>query len=305
MRPSRAPRFQYDTEKHFPRFLIPEPPTLEQICQQAVKLPCSPVLLPRLIAAIRNDRTSLTDLEALIRLDSAMAAGALRIANSAMYGNGTPVADISQALLRLGLHEIFRLATLTSLRRWEQFHEGSLPWSAEAFSRHSYSFAKAAEFLAEKFTAEVDPLVAYSAGLVANIGKLATGYVCAPHFPEISLQAKTIPWLDAERSVLGYSSEDVGYSLLKSWRFSPLLISVLTYRHKPTEAPPEELAFVAVLHAAEAVASAVAPEAGGGFGSGEPKWSFINNYGMSEQVLDLAAADVRRASTRCFTSRRM
>ncbi len=297
--PSSAPQSTYP-ETGFDSSVATVPPTLEALCQLAAKLPCSPVLLPRLVAAIRNDRTSLSDLEDLIRLDPAMAAEALRTANSAAYGSGVPLDDIGQALMRLGLHEIFRLASLTSLRRWEQFHEDRLPWRTSAFSRHSYAFAKAAEFLAQRFTSEVDPMVAYSAGLVANIGKLATGYVCAAHYPQIRQLAVSMPLAEAERHLLGYSSDEVGLELLRSWRFSPMLTSMLRHRETPTQAPGDELPLMAVLHAAQHVACVVTPETDAIFGMAEPDREFLELHGMTQQVIELAADEVRKSSVKCF-----
>ena len=67
------------------------PPTLDWVCNEALRLPCSPTLLPRLIATLQQEDSTATEIEQLIRLDSALAVATLRLANSAALGVGREV----------------------------------------------------------------------------------------------------------------------------------------------------------------------------------------------------------------------
>ena len=62
------------------------PPTLEEVCANVSKLPSAPSLLPQLMAALHKIEGTVGELERLIRVDSALAAATLRLANSAAYG---------------------------------------------------------------------------------------------------------------------------------------------------------------------------------------------------------------------------
>ncbi|HNW42561.1 MAG TPA: HDOD domain-containing protein [Opitutaceae bacterium] len=61
-------------------------PTITQVCERAQRLPCSPVLLPRLIKVLEDENSSSQDVEEIICMDTALAGGTLRIANSAFFG---------------------------------------------------------------------------------------------------------------------------------------------------------------------------------------------------------------------------
>ena len=89
---------------------LPRPPTLEEVCTTALRLPCSPVLLPRLIAALEQETSTAVEIERIIGMDSALAASTLRAANSAFYGARGGVAALDEANLLLGEKEVYRIA---------------------------------------------------------------------------------------------------------------------------------------------------------------------------------------------------
>ena len=160
------------------------PPRLDEVCAQALKLPCGPSLLPRLIATLQDAQSTAHEIEQIISLDSALAAATVRLANSAHFGAREPVAALDEAIVRLGQREIYRLSALALVSRWESVHHENLRWAPGDYSRHSLCTAIAAEVLAET-TERIDPAMAYTAGLVCDLGKLALAYVCAPFYPAI------------------------------------------------------------------------------------------------------------------------
>ncbi len=93
-------------------------PTLSDVCEKALRLPCSPALLPRLIQVLGKEDSTAEDFEAIIRLDTALASSTLRLANSAFMSGGRTVDDLNSAILRLGQKEIYRLAALSLTSRW-------------------------------------------------------------------------------------------------------------------------------------------------------------------------------------------
>src|SRR5262245_6763190 len=121
-----------------------QPPTLAEVCTQALRLPCSPTLLPRLIAALQKEDSTASEIEALIRLASALAVATLRLANSAALSGGREVDSLEQAIIRLGQKEIFRLAALALVNRWESTHGEALGWEPGDFCRRALCTALAA-----------------------------------------------------------------------------------------------------------------------------------------------------------------
>ncbi|HET7537885.1 MAG TPA: HDOD domain-containing protein, partial [Candidatus Didemnitutus sp.] len=120
------------------------PPSIDEVCQLALKLPCSPSLLPRLSEALESDDSSAHEIERLISLDSSLAAATLRLANSAAFSR-TKIDTLEGAIFRLGAKEIFRLAAMVLVCRWEAGATTSDRWEPGDFTRHTVCTSIAAE----------------------------------------------------------------------------------------------------------------------------------------------------------------
>lgn len=235
------------------------PPSLDQVLEAALRLPCSPALLPQLAVALQSDTSSAAEIERLISLDATLAASTLRLANSAAFGHGG-VDTLEGAIFRLGAKEIYRLAALVLVSRWESGSLKAMRWQPGDFSRHAICTAIAAEVLAG-VTERVDPQIAYTAGLVCDLGKLALAHSCGDFYPAVRAccEKAGCTWEQAERTVLGYHHADAGARLLKAWRFPPVFVAAAEYQLQPTQAPAEALSLLAHLHAAKYLATSMGP----------------------------------------------
>lgn len=277
----------------------PVPPSLDQVCEQALRLPCAPSLLPRLSAALQSDESSATEIERLISLDPSLASSTLRLANSAALGRGR-VENLEEAVFRLGAKEIYRLAALALVSRWESGATRALRWDAGDFSRHALCTAIAADVLAE-MTDRVDPQAAYTVGLVCEVGKLALAHSCGEFYAAVRTccQQTQCTWEQAERTVFGYHHADASTRLLNAWNFPHTLALVAEYQLQPTKAPAEALPMLATLHAAKYLATALGP------GTMEESFlvavqgPFLEEWGFNTELLDRAMPDLLdRASAR-------
>jgi HD-like signal output (HDOD) protein len=217
--------------------------------------------MPRLISVLEDSGSGAEDVERIIQLDPALTASTLRLANSAYFGAGHAVESVAEAVVRLGQREIYRLAALALVNRWDSSSgRGAYGGDPGDFCRHALCVALAAEALAEK-GGRIDPQTAYTAGLVCDMGKLAVAHACGPHFATIrARQAQQgCPWMQAERDVLGYDHAEVGARLLRTWRFPAALVTAAEFSHKPSKAPAEARPLLALLHAAKYLAVSFGP----------------------------------------------
>lgn len=238
---------------------LPAPVTVQEVCERALQLPCSPDLLPRLLALISAPDTSAEEIAQLIHVDASLAAATLRLANSAAFRGGNCAGTLPEAVLRLGQRELFRLASLASLNRWESGFSSS-GGSPGDFCRHALCTALAAELLAEA-TAALEPEVAYTAGLICNLGKLAIGHACAARLPLLYARCTggECTWAEAEREVLGFDHLEVTGKLLRAWNFPPPLVQAVEHCETPARAPIETLSLAVHLHAAKYLATSFGP----------------------------------------------
>jgi HD-like signal output (HDOD) protein len=235
-----------------------KPPTLAEVCERALRLPCSPAILPRLTAVLSDGDSSSDDIAAIIKLDSALAASTLRLANSAYFSAGGPAETVADAVVRLGVRELYRLAALALVSRWEA--GSSTRGEPGDFCRHALCTALAAEALAET-TERVDPQIAYTAGLVCDLGKLAVAHACAAHFPALRNHCATrgTTWSQAEQAVLGFTNAEVGARLLEAWSFPPALATVTKFSERIADAPPAAVPLLTHLHAGKYIATSFGP----------------------------------------------
>ena len=259
------------------------PPSLEQVCERALRLPCSPALLPRLITTLQASESTSDDIAAIIQIDTGLAAATLRMANSAYFASGLPVENISEAVMRLGQHELYRLAALSLVSRWEA---GAGHGEAGDFCRHALCTALAAVGLAEK-TNGVNPQTAYTAGLVCDVGKLAIAHACDDYYPAIRAHsgANGGPWTDSETAVLGYHHVQVGARLLRAWNFPAVFIAVAEHYISPSHAPAEALPLIAHLKAAKYIATSFGPGVGEEGFLFELNESFLLEWGFTAEML--------------------
>ncbi|RXK52989.1 HDOD domain-containing protein [Oleiharenicola lentus] len=262
------------------------PPTLDKVCDAALKLPCAPSLLPKLALALQSDDSSSADIERLISLDASLAASTLRLANSAAMGGGK-VTTVEEAVFRLGAKEIYRLAALALVGRWESGAGKGLRWSPGDFSRHALITAIAAEMLAAT-TERLDPQLAYTSGLVSDVGKLALAHSCADFYPAVRVCAEQTrcTWEQAERTVLGYHHADASIRLLNAWNFPSLFVLAVEHQFAPASAPVAALPLLAHLHAAKYLATSMGPGVMEEGFMGVIHGAFLKEWGFTPEMLE-------------------
>jgi HD-like signal output (HDOD) protein len=266
-------------------------PSIDEVCERALRLPCSPALLPRLAAALESDETSAGQIEQLITLDASLAAATLRLANSAFFRRGT-IDTVEGAVLCLGAKEIYRLAALVLVGRWSE-GAGSAGREPGDFCRHALCTAIAAEVLAEA-TERVPPQLAYTAGLVSDMGRLAIAHSCADSFASIRSyqELRGATWEQAEKAVLGYHHGEVSRRLLAAWNFPPALVQAAQHQTAPQQAPRDVAPLLAHVHAARYVAAAMGPGAAEDDFLSGVHGGFLQEWGFTPEILEAAMPTV-------------
>ena len=278
-------------------------PNLDDVCAKALSLPCSPALLPRLITLLAQPHSDIEDLAKLIQLDPVLASSTVRLANSVFFGGETVAETVGQAVMRLGVKELYRLTTLSMSSRWMAIDVVGYRWEAGDFCRASLIKALAAEALAQR-TGRVDPALAYTCGLVHEIGKLAVAFSCAESFAGVRARCtEGMTWLEAESAELGFNHAAVSARLLAEWRF-PEACVVVAANNPPTLAIPAEYrALAAHVHAADHLAAAL------GAGQGEDAFLFkldlglLTEQGITAEVIEVTLPTVLERATRVLSDK--
>jgi HD-like signal output (HDOD) protein len=229
---------------------------LEAVVEMTKSIPSAPHILPKLQQSLVGLHVSTQHLQSIIELDPGLATSVLRMANSAYFSGEQKCDSITNAILRLGTVALSRLAVTSQAGNWLNQPIQGYGWEPGDLCRHSLCVAVAAEVLSAS-NGLADPSVAYTAGLIHDVGKLALAYANSEGLAEV---AKLVPsphptWENAENAVLGYCSADVSKLLLQRWCLPPALIDVATFYLHPSRADPKNLALVTTVHAAKNIAT--------------------------------------------------
>lgn len=248
----------------------------EKLDQRLERLPPFPQAATRALEELRRDNVDFARLEHVIGSDPVLTARILRIANSPFYGLPRKIAAVKDACMLTGAPALRNLIIASVAMR--QFSPDKTTRADHtAVWRHSAQCAAFATELAHLAHQPRD--VAFTAGLLHDIGKLALASLFAEEYVRIRAKGGT---LDAEQEVLGTTHADIGARIVELWRLPLALRDAVAAHHNP---PPAELATLAdVIHAADALTHAMDE------GTDEAQaWSRVHDTVLARLSLDAAA----------------
>ncbi len=190
---------------------------LDAYLDRVKHLPPAPTLMIQLIELFRQPDADPDEIVTLLRRDPALSVEVLRRCNSAFYGNETPVVDINEAVFRLGFYEVYQITVALSGMRMMTVKDTAAAFPAEELRRHSSIAAIAAGALA--MDADVSEGMAFTAGLLHDVGKLALGlgegekYATLMH--ECERKGDSLSAVEKER--FGFNHGEIGARLLCRW----------------------------------------------------------------------------------------
>ncbi len=214
----------------------------------------------RLVSVIQDEDHSSTDLMRIINQDPTMTAEILKTVNSSAYGLKKRIESISHALILIGERILFRLALHACTG---PLYSRPLPFYEKqkgAIWIHSLKTGIASARLAASCKVTVDKDVAYTAGILADIGKTVTGQFLMEHKMEIvDLMAQTSDnenFISIERKVLGVDHCQVGAELAKHWKLPEVLCQCIGHHHYPEQIDDDDTsrAIAYVVHVGDVVA---------------------------------------------------
>lgn len=209
---------------------------LSQFVADTQFLPPAFQLLPRLLELLEDPEANSEEIAEIIRLDPGLTANVLRVCNSARYAGAYRVETLQEAVMRLGLREVYRVvAGIVSSPVIAQAKEALDPSLGDIWN-HALACASAGHILAgEKGD---DPEIAFTAGLLHDIGKVLIMHAGAAEYTDLLKEAgeKGLSPLELEKARFRMNHAEVGALLLKRWNFPPSITAAVQFHHKPSAA---------------------------------------------------------------------
>jgi putative nucleotidyltransferase with HDIG domain len=211
-------------------------------------LPPMPEVAQKVLTMIRNPRSNMAEISQLLSLDQSLAVLVLRWANSAYYGLRQPVSTVNQAVVVLGqqaIRNVILASTVASL-----MDRPVLGYGLEKGDlwQHSIAVAGAAREIAKNKGFEIAE-EAYTAGLLADIGKLA--FESLLRDTDLSaLEWQGRAFSDLEGEFFGIDHARLGAELARRWNLPTRLLDAIEYHHSP-EHSKEGYALAYAVHLAD------------------------------------------------------
>lgn len=235
-----------------------EPMTAAMMVARARNLPQIPATALKLVGLLDEPDSDNEELATLVQGDPALTAKLLRACNSSALGLSEPVSSVDQALLILGYGAVANMVMSLALGQAIRSGNGfSIP--VDDLWHHALTTASAAKTMVDQgLYDEQDAAVAFTAGLLHDVGKLVMAQVLAAEVHAAIRQHRVAEGLGsvaAEREVLGTDHTEVGACLLHVWRLPEWIVEATGNHHQPVLGVVPHLS--AVVHVANRVAHLV------------------------------------------------
>lgn len=220
--------------------IIAKKPKREEIIRAAARIRAVPQVALKIIRMINDDNHSMSDVAEEVRQDQVISARVLSLANSAMIGWKDSIDSVDEALMVLGEKSILRLVVSASMEFFFPESERGYSQCKGRLFHHAIGVALVAEKLA-RLTGKANLGVAYTAGLLHDIGKVVLDHFVAENIPLFyrATQSGSVGLEMAEIEILGMGHPEAGSIVADLWSIPPNLVEAIRYHHCPEKAPSE------------------------------------------------------------------
>lgn len=206
----------------------------DDILAKAGSLPPFPAVVQRALALLSDPLAAADDILEAIRYDQSITADVIKMCNSSLLAGTRPVSTLKDALVRIGNRALVHIILSAGGADLLQREVTGYDLARGELWKHSVLCALLAESLCDVVPYEARDK-AFTAGLLHDIGKLAMSEFVGREYAAIQEAATSgrIPFLEAERKVLGLDHAEVGGRIGEEWRFDDELVAAIRHHHNP------------------------------------------------------------------------
>ena len=229
--------------------------SLKEIVKDIRSLEPFPTVVSQVLSLSAGDDVIPGELIGVIQTDPGMTSKILKLCNSAYYGFQRKIPSLSDAGNLLGVSTLVNLTLTCSANKYFRDYGSANGRDQAALWQSCLTLAIAAKLVAGLHR-KTDPELAYTAGLMQNMGNLVLDrfYDDGRTFVDLLVKEGT-ERVDAEREVLGLNHAEIGARLLSRWDLPDVLVDSVRFHHKPEQARVDQV-LTCTIHLAETVGAA-------------------------------------------------
>lgn len=278
---------------------------VELILQQLEELPTLPSVAVKVLEVTAQDSSSKREVVQLLSSDPSLSARLLQLVHRADSGVRGDVNTVDRAVLMLGFEAVRAAVLAVSVFQTMggDAKTGEGHFSRDEFWKHSVAVACAAELLAETLVgmwgkdAGVEPAVAFTAGLLHDLGKVALDAALPKSFSRVVEAADLLRGniADVERTVIGLDHMVVGKRLAERWKLPPELRDCIWLHGQLPQALPAATRnprLVNMITLADLLVREQHLGYSGNYTFNLPKKQLIEEIGLTQDHVDKAMANL-------------
>ena len=200
----------------------------EHAVSESLNLPVFPSVAQELYAKIADERSSISDIAAIIAKDQALAGQMLKLANSAFFAGLNRVRTIREAIMRLGVNQVYNCLVAGGQKDYYVSHDPVIGRYLQILWKHALATARGSQWLLRRTGYPEISDEGFLAGLFHDIGKLLLLKV----FETIRAEDQDISLSEAFiLEILDSMHVEQGYILMNEWSIPPVYCNVVKHHH--------------------------------------------------------------------------
>lgn len=194
---------------------------------EKLNLPVFPRAAAELRKVIGDDSAPIDGIAAIIEKDQSLSGQVLKIANSAFFTGLNRVRTIREAIMRLGLDQVFNCLVVSGQKDFYKSRDGAVNGYLQVLWKHALATAKGSKWLLQKIGYRDRADEGFLAGLLHDIGKLLLLKVIETINEEQDTKLSDTFILE----ILESMHVEQGYALMQEWSIPPVYCNVARCHH--------------------------------------------------------------------------
>jgi len=228
-------KISYFEDAHTGKYVKPSKMTKEEIGKAIASVAPIPQVLLKIINKLQDSDYTMKEIATDLKQEQVLAGRVLTLCNSAFFPTRKKISSIDTALVMIGEKNFLQMLLSASLEPFFILQPKGYSLVKGGLFFHSLGTAIVADKLAQ-FMGGVNPGIAYTAGLLHDIGKVVLDQFIGGIFKDFyrALADPKINLPSFEKETLGYSHCEIGTQLADAWDLPDELKDVIAFHHRPS-----------------------------------------------------------------------
>lgn len=238
---------------------------IESTINNIAALPTIPEVATKILNMVNDPEVSFKAVAEEISKDQTMTTNILKLCNSAYFSKGKEITSIDRAIVTLGIKEVTNIVMVIAAKPiLDKAVIGYDIGKGELWKQGLLVGTLAKKIALLKNRKDIADVV-FTGGIIHNVGKTVLAIFVQNTYNDIlnEVNTKNITFNEAEKSIMGYSHQEISEKILEKWNFPLVLRSIVRYYTEPENAPDPFKPEVAIVH----LANTISVLAGVGIGS--------------------------------------